>query len=109
MDDERGEERSEHSAGVAEDNVSGRTIMGLEEFIDESFKGFVGDSTSGERALRLEALTKGVGSPTGGGPNNHSTPRVEGKHTRSKGAVPELPYVQPRILKRQINAPKGAI
>ena len=71
--------------------------MGFEEFIDESFKSFKGDTTSGERALRLDALTKGVEYPSEGEPNNHSTPRVEGKHTRSKGAVPELPYVQLRI------------
>ena len=67
-------------------------------------------ATSGDRVVRLDALTK-CGNLLSRG-NTYSTPISVGKHsspimgvrqTCSMGAVSNLPNVQPRILERNTN------
>ena len=93
-------------------NTSGGTLEDLEGFIDDSFKGFVeSGAISDNRITRLDALTKGGNLLSRGDTHStlilggkHSTPIMGVRQTRSMGAAPNLPNVQPRILERKTNA-----
>ena len=80
-------------------NESDCTLETLEQFIEESFRGFTGEQAhemqSRNCRLRQRQLGEGVG------PKSHSTPEFIGRHTRSKGPVRDFEHVQPKILERK--------
>ena len=81
-------------------NDAALAVEELERFIDDSFKGFIGDQTTHEQKKRI-AILQGAIRGRWGEPARHSTPELGGRHTRSQGPVRELPHVQSGILERK--------
>ena len=62
----------------------------LEQFIDESFRGFIGYQTIQEQGKKISIL-RGAIRGRCEEPARHSTPELGGRHTISQGPVWELP------------------